>query len=384
MTNFSESSVDQQLSATSGPWRSRLKYFLSASFVSLVLGFLGLYYTLRGSRTHLTMDIASESNVLDVKHPIADLLILFEGRNIEEERSNLKVLTIRLINDGEVNLHENDFDSRIPFGFQVDGGRVVRAQLSGSSSSYMSDNLHPRVESPNRVVVDKIIFDKGKFVAIDLLVLLPKNATPKIKPLGKIAGLDEIAVTNSFQDREQRGFFEQVFDGPAAVQISRTLAYAFIALLTIIAIGFSIAGIASIPSMFRKRRRRRIVARMPKLNTAESAKKRKVIEDLFIEDGERGLKRALKLFRDREGLTKTVKNYVEAKKEFEGGSVALDITHPENMEIHRIVRPSATLRPFFSEKLVEMNGDHAIVDPEVETLLAAFLEQLNDEGQQSF
>jgi hypothetical protein len=207
MTNFTESSVDKELSATGGQWRSRLKYFLSASFISLVLGFLGLYYTLRGSRTHLIMDIAAESNVLDVKHPIADLSILFEGRGIEEEKSNLKVLTIRLINDGEVNIHENDFDSRIPFGFQVDGGRVVRAQLSGSNSSYMSDNLHPRVESPNRVVVDKIIFDKGKFVAIDLLVLLPKNATPKIKPLGKIAGLDEIPVTNSFQDREPTRFF---------------------------------------------------------------------------------------------------------------------------------------------------------------------------------
>jgi TolB-like protein len=31
------------------------------------------YYTLRGSRTHLTVDIAAESNVLDIKRPVSDL-----------------------------------------------------------------------------------------------------------------------------------------------------------------------------------------------------------------------------------------------------------------------------------------------------------------------
>ena len=34
----------------------RFRYFISASFLSLVLGLLGIYYTLRGSRTHFSMD----------------------------------------------------------------------------------------------------------------------------------------------------------------------------------------------------------------------------------------------------------------------------------------------------------------------------------------
>lgn len=380
MTSLTEPNSEKEFSATGRRWWKRLKYFVSASFIGLVLGFLSLYYTLRGSRTHLTMDITAESNVLDVKHPIADLSILFEGKDIEEEKSNLKVLTIRLINDGEVNIHENDYDSRIPFGFQVDGGRVVRAQLAGSNSSYMSDNLHPRLEAPNRVVLDKIIFDKGKFVAIDLLVLHPKNATPKVKPIGKVAGLDEIPITNSFQEREQQGLFEQIFSGPAAVQISRTLAYAFIALLTIVAIGLSIAGIVSILSAFKKRRRKKIVARMPKLNTAESAKKRKIIEDLFIEGGIGDLKSAMKLFQDQGSLTKAIRNYLEAEKEFEGGSVALDIT---GSEMRHIVSYSTNLRPFISQKLIAIDGDEAIVDPEVKTLLSAFLGQISNEDQKS-
>ena len=122
----------------------RFRYFISASFLSLVLGLLGIYYTLRSTRTHLTMDVAGESNVLDVRHPIPDLSIMFQGKDIEGERSNLRVLTIRIVNDGEVNIHENDYDSRRPFGGQIEGGLVYNDgalvltgdELSGSAKDH--------------------------------------------------------------------------------------------------------------------------------------------------------------------------------------------------------------------------------------------------------
>src|ERR1035441_1726190 len=181
----------------------RFRYFISASFLSLVLGLLGIYYTLRSTRTHLTMDVAGESNVLDVRHPIPDLSIMFQGKDIEGERSNLRVLTIRIVNDGEVNIHENDYDSRRPFGVQIEGGRVVRAQVTASNSPYLAENLRPHVEAPDRILFDKIIIDKGKSVAIDALVLHQKNSAPHVRPLGKIAGVDEIGITKSFQERDQ-------------------------------------------------------------------------------------------------------------------------------------------------------------------------------------
>ena len=102
--------------------RKFFKYFVSAGFISLVLGVFGLYYTVRGSwGTHLSLDIAAESNVyLTLSTLVPDLAILFQGRDIEEEKSNLKVLAVRVVNDGEANIRENDFDSRLPFGLEVD------------------------------------------------------------------------------------------------------------------------------------------------------------------------------------------------------------------------------------------------------------------------
>jgi len=355
-----------------------VKYFVSASFISLLLGVLGIYYTLRGNRTHLSMDIAAESNVLDVKHSVPEMAILFQGRDIEEEKSNLKVLTVRVMNDGDANIHENDFDSRIPFGLEIDNGRVVRAQVAGSNSSYLAANLHPRVEGGSRIIMDKIIFDKGKFVAVEVLVLHPKSSNPRLKPLGKIAGVDDIAVTNSFQERDQRSFLDQVFAGPAAVQITRAIAYSFGALLTIVVVGLSIAGIASIPSSIKKRRRRSIASRFATFDTPEQEKKRKAVEEIFVEYGLPGLARAQRLLGNEDALKKEI----IARRGFYGGSAALDLTKQEMADIqirHVETAAPSSVAPLLHAKLVRLDKDELKVDPDVKAILSDFIAQVSGE-----
>jgi hypothetical protein len=135
-------------------------------------------------------------------------------------------------------------------------------------------------------------------------VLHPKNSNPLLKPLGKIAGVDDIAVTNSFHERDQQSFFDSVFTGPAAVQITRAIAYSFGALLTILAVGLSIAGIGSIPSSIKRRRRRRVASRFPTLDTPEQERKRKAIEEIFCEYGLPGLTRAQRQLSNEDALKK--------------------------------------------------------------------------------
>jgi hypothetical protein len=355
-----------------------LKYFISASFIGIIVGVLGIYYTLRSSRTHLSMDIAAESNVLDLKHPIADLAILFQGRDIEEEKSNLKILTVRIINDGEADIHENDFDSRMPFGLQIDGGRVIRAQVAGANSSYLSENLHPRVEGAGRIELDKIIFDKGKFVALEILVLHPKNSVPHVKPVGKIAGIETIAVTNSFQDREQRGFLEQTFSGPVAIQLSRGIGYSLSAVAAIIAIVASGIGLASIPTKLRKMKRKRTVARFPPLDSLERNKKRKALEAIFIENGLEGLLQAQKLLTDQAALKKEMRR----SRRFYGGGMASEVTVEQRREVHyRLAFPS-TLSPLAAAELLTRKGDNLVVEEDVKAMLAEFIGQLTGEDDQ--
>lgn len=359
-------------------FRNFLKYFVSASFLSLVLGGLGIYYTVRGSRTHLSMDIAAESNVLDVRHPIPDLAILFQGRDIEEEKSNLRVITIRIANDGEANIHENDFDSRTPFGLRIDGGRIVRAQVTGSNSSYLAENLHPQLQAPDRIVFDKIIFDRARFVAVEAVILHSKNSAPNITPLGKIAGLDAIAVTNSFQEHDQQSFWSQTFNGAPAIQITRGFAYGLLALISVIAIGFLIAGIASIPGAWKKRKRRHLARRFPALADPEQEKKRKAVEAIFVEHGPAGLKRAKRLLTNEEKL----KEALRTTKRFYGGGLGYPPAEVRQaMIIHAEsngVAVPGSLESLFAVKLITYKDDQLTVDPDIKSLLDTYIEQTTE------
>jgi hypothetical protein len=58
----------------------KVKFILSASFLSLLIGLVALYYTVRRTRRNLVVDVTSESNVMDVRTPLKDLSILFQGQ----------------------------------------------------------------------------------------------------------------------------------------------------------------------------------------------------------------------------------------------------------------------------------------------------------------
>jgi len=281
----------------------QLKYLVSASFLSLILGLFALYYELRANKINLVADVVAESNVLDVRTAVKDLSVLFQGKDIQQDNSNLKIIAVRLVNEGETNILENYFDSRIPWGLQIENGRLIEARVTGSNSRYLTENIHLVVTNTNEVLFDKVIFDKGKYVALDLLVLHNKTKEPQVKVVGKIAGMDEVPVRLSLKDQNQQTFLSAVFLGAAPVQIARTIAYSFIGLSAIVVVGLFIAGLVKLFS-FKKRARRKAARSLPKAGSIEEEKKRRVLLDIFVEDGIEGLRNAQKLLSNPQVLRK--------------------------------------------------------------------------------
>src|SRR5260370_25256979 len=119
----------------------KAKYLLSASFLSLIVALLTFYYEVQRTKTNLVVDVLSESNVMDVRTPLKDLSILFQCSDIQKENSNLRILEVHIVNQGDTNILDNDFDSRIPWGLRIDGGRLIEARITGSNSQYLSGNL---------------------------------------------------------------------------------------------------------------------------------------------------------------------------------------------------------------------------------------------------
>jgi len=360
----------------------KAKFILSASFLSLVIGLVALYYTVRRTRTNLVVDVTSESNVMDVRTPLKDLSILFQGQDIQKQNSNLKILGVRLLNDGDTNILENFFDSRIPWGLGIDGGRLIEARVTGSNSQYLSDNLHPKVTGGDEVDFDKVIFDRGKYVTLELLVLHDKNVEPQVRPVGKIAGMDAIPIRNSFRERDQEGFKAKVFKGPIPVQIVRTIAYFFIGLSTVIVVGLTTAGIWSIPSRIKKRSRRKWVRYLPKEASSEKEKKRQALLNIFVEDGLPGLKRVQRMLNSEDSMAKLLRpRRVSVEEAADLGPHLVGHMHmtPDG---HYFFLPSP-FEPLVEAGLVRRTDKTIEVDAEGRDLLSSLIGQVSEFDKQS-
>lgn len=353
----------------------KAKFLLSASFLSLLIGLVALYYTVRRTRTNLIVDVTSESNVMDVRTPRKDLSILFQGQDIQKENSNLRILGIRLVNEGDTNILENHFDSRIPWGLRIGGGRLIEARVTGSNSEYLSSNLHPRVTGGDEVDFDKLIFDKGKYVSLELLVLHEKNVEPQVTTVGKIAGMDTIPIRNSFRELDQEGFRTKAFKGPIAVQIVRTIVYFLIGLAAVIAVGIAVAGILSIPSGLRKRSRRKKARYLLREGSPETEKKRLILVDAFIEEGTPGLKRIQAALNDPEILASAVVSRRRLQRIREDARSPVQAISQSNG--FTVVEISTPLDLVVETGLVRRNGPKIEVDPDLPRLLKNLIEQVS-------
>jgi hypothetical protein len=350
--------------------RTLRKNLISGTAIGILIGAIGLYYELWGSRTHMTVDIAAESNVLDVKHPLPELTILFQGKDLEQERSDLRILTLRVINDGTVNIHEDDFDSRLPFGVLVNGGQIVRAQVVGSNSDYLADNIHVQVISPNQVSLAKIIFDKGSFVTLQILVIEPKSSNLEIRPLGKIAGLSSISVSNSFQTGAQPGLLTQIFEGSTVVQILRALAYSILTLIAVVLIAILIAGITSIPGTFARFKRKRLATELRRIGSKYSYEKRAAVEKIYVQFGLAGLEQARETLANRNELLGRMMVLKEWPRRTETARDEEFLTTHVESDSYFVVGP--LIKPGF----IKLSAGELIVDPDIEAVVAEYIEQV--------
>ncbi len=168
------------------------------AIASLIYAALTYYYE---KETGIVFDVVSETNVLDINAPVQGLEVMFRGQDISERELNLRLLMLRVENNGNVNLLENSFDQDIDWGIKVSGGDIIRTRIAGTSSTYIDNNLNPRLVNEHTIVFDKIIFDVGAYFLYEILILHDKNEEPRLSTTGKISGIGEISVNRSWKER---------------------------------------------------------------------------------------------------------------------------------------------------------------------------------------
>lgn len=237
-------------------WFKNIENKLPLAIIGLILTtiffIITVYISLHEKKPCISYEVINESNVLDVRKPLKDLSIYFKGKDIQAKKLNLRIYTIRIENIGQVNILPDQYDTNIPWGFQIEQGKIIEVRLVATNSDYLRSYINPNTLNDDSVGFKKIIFEKGKFFTVEILVIHAKNSLPKIKPFGKIAGIDTLDI-RPFLAKHKKGILYETFRGKIVVQLCKLFFYFLFGLAIIIVVVFVIYKIDS----WKKRRAKR-------------------------------------------------------------------------------------------------------------------------------
>ena len=277
----------------------RLDFWIAAVGIgSLVVTIVTLVIALREPEASVTIETISDTNVLDLRRPLQDLSIVFRGQNVQEQNLNLRIVTINVVNSGEVDILPNQYDSEDDWGVQFKDGEVIEARLVDTSSDYLQSKVIPERSSVDTVVFPKIILEQGAFFAVEVLLLHSKNELPSISSVGKIAGVDEITVLTRPLSREEVSFATELFRGSALIQAVRVIIYLVGSLIAIIVAILALFAVTTVFSNLNSRKRRSRILQTRVIHQVDQDELRDLLVSHYESSGITGLKELQELLRE--------------------------------------------------------------------------------------
>jgi hypothetical protein len=266
----------------------RIDERFSWSFVGVILailfGLFSLYSVFHENRPRLVFEIESQSDVFDLHRPLRDLSLSFRGQDVQQQNLNVRILTVRLWNKGGVDILQSHYDQQEPWGIRVEPGQVIEVRVGSNNSQYLASHIEPKITADNTVMFNKVIFERDKFVTLELLVLHHKDSPPRIGSFGKIAGLNEIVVVDSSGQGDKPGFWHQAIYGSPLIHVVRFAGY----VVFLIAAILGIVGITSAFGTLGQRRRRKRISRL--LGTNENEEIGEMVKETYAHGGVDALK----------------------------------------------------------------------------------------------
>lgn len=353
----------------------------------LLTGF-GLYLTLSVDKPNISLVVINDTNVLDVHEPVKDLTIEFQGEDIQKENLNLRIITLKIVNDGELDILQSHYDMNDTWGIKVTGGEIIEVRLVESNSEYIKSNLDPRlVKDEGLIELEKIIFDRGKYFVLEILVLHEKQEIPTILPLGKIAGIEEIKVSELASESEEVTFFKEAFSGGAGVQFARTVSYFFVFIGLIglaLLISFGLSGINKLRIKNSRRNEfRKFVKGTGGQVRSQYEKQLNVLSAIYEIAGNYSLEKTKYLIEDVKRITENRKWWVEMKRK--KARTVKELEEQKSLEdydkaVKPILRKELIMENDIIEQLArneiisEGKDKNVIVDNEFKELLDKFIE----------
>ncbi len=267
-------------------------FFAVIAVIGVLIGAAGLLAAIHEPHTSISMNIVNQTNVLDVRKPLEELSVSFRGEDIQKRNLNLCVITLKVENDGEVNILQSQFDKNCIWGVGMESSEIIEARLINASSDYVKSNLNLTIiEESSAIEFNKIIFDRKDSFTVEILVVHDKAAEPKLIPLGKIAGIEEVKITRA-ETEVEGSFVKRTFSGNMWVQITRVACYFIAGVIIIIIAVFIVIGISNVKEeMGRKSRKGKIEHFFDSLDEGEvrNLKIEKTLKEIYANRGNKAM-----------------------------------------------------------------------------------------------
>lgn len=263
-----------------------LKNFFESTTTKIVVALIGIIGTvvtifgfLQNNEVLVAYEITANANVLDFNAEVSKLEVFFDSTNLKQTKKNLRIYTIKIINNGGKDLIKEFYDDNDPLGIRIKGGEIIEnPEIIQSSNDYISRNLKIIQSVKNEFKFSQIILESKEFFTVKFLVLHNLDSIPVISPMGKIAGQRDIRINNSIDLKGENSFFARAFNGNIWIQLVRLFSYFFITLAVIIFIVFTIS---KIDDTVKEHHRENIINQFKQLKSYKYTKTDNVIFDYY-------------------------------------------------------------------------------------------------------
>lgn len=293
-----------------------LESVVSKTFIVLI-GLVGAIVTIYAFLQEKTVDVRYEiianTNVLDFNADISKLAVIYDSTNLKETKENLRIITVKIVNNGDQHLLKEYYDENEPLGLKISAGKIIeKPEIIQTSDDYLKRNLKiQEYPAGDYISFSQVILESGEFYIVKFLILHKKNDAPKIISLGKIAGQKRITVVNSADVKTEQSFWVNTYEGNVWTQLLRLISYFLAGVLIIVLI---IVISEQIDSKREKKRKRKIIDDFKGLKTYEYTRMDDALFDRYKSEGGRHLQQMDNLLKDENELNETYKKISEELK----------------------------------------------------------------------
>ena len=237
-----------------------------------------------------------------------------------KKNQNLRIITVQISHDGEVDILQSFYDQKMDWGFKVANGKIINdARIVSSNSEYLKNNISPQIVNESTVHLQKVILEKGKFFSIEILVLHSKEILPEISYIGKIVGVEDVIPIKTWEQNQKINFWEKFFFGGILINILRSIITFISLILLILLIAITTDKFSDFKNSFKIKRRKKEILEL--FGEEPEDAKIKILTVSYINNGFKELKRINNLLADSESLTLEIKRFQlenEYKERFKG------------------------------------------------------------------